>query len=175
MCTATSASQKSLSGCYRRLTECLFMHFCRQGCATSCCTTSKLKGRCHCTFGRKRLFLLTTARAFLDANWRWVWGGIRRSSGLGRHTSRSTQLAHAWNASPRMHSKTSTHVYILMTIGTTMNGVVFTRKRRECSPEGMAHHRRKFSMFEDGFNRRWKDECTVFGRWLTFDESHVVG
>jgi len=30
-------------------------------------------------------------------------------------------------------------------------------------------------MFEDGFNRRWKDECTIFGRWLTFVESRVVG
>jgi len=44
----------------------------------------------------------------------------------------------------------------------------------KCSPEGTAHHRRKFSMFEDGFNRRWK-ECVIFGCWLTFNESRVAG
>jgi hypothetical protein len=45
---------------------------------------------------------------------------------------------------------------------------------KKCSLEGTAHHRRKFSMFEDGFNRRWK-ECVIFGRWLTFDKSRVAG
>ena len=64
MCMATSASQKSLSGCYRPLTACLFMNFCRQGCSTSCCTTSKLKGGHHCTIRRKRLFLMMPLRAF---------------------------------------------------------------------------------------------------------------
>ena len=43
-----------------------------------------------------------------------------------------------------------------------------------CSPDGTAHHRRKFSMFKDGFNTRWK-ECVEFGKWLTFDESRVAG
>lgn len=32
-------------------------------------------------------------------------------------------------------------------------GDVYT-DRKKCSPEGTAHHRRKFSMFEDGFSRR---------------------
>ena len=63
---------KSLSGCYRRLMVCLFMIFYRQGCATLCCTTSKLKGGCQSTIGRKRLFLLMTLRTFLDANWSGV-------------------------------------------------------------------------------------------------------
>ena len=45
---------------------------------------------------------------------------------------------------------------------------------KKCSPEGTAKHRQKFSMFEDGFNRRWK-ECTTFGRWLTFNDSRVAG
>ncbi len=47
---------------------------------------------------------------------------------------------------------------------------------KKCSPEGTAKHRQKFSMYmyEDGFNRQWK-ECLIFGRWLTFDESHVAG
>ena len=45
---------------------------------------------------------------------------------------------------------------------------------KKCSPEGTAKHRQKFSMLEDGFNRRWK-ECTTFRRWPTFDESHVAG
>jgi hypothetical protein len=42
-----------------------------------------------------------------------------------------------------------------------------------CSPDGTAHHRRKFLMFKDGFNTRWK-ECVEFGKWLTFDESRVA-
>jgi hypothetical protein len=46
--------------------------------------------------------------------------------------------------------------------------------QKRCSPDGMVHHRQKFSMFKDGFNRRWK-ECVMFGRWLTFNESHVAG
>jgi hypothetical protein len=46
--------------------------------------------------------------------------------------------------------------------------------QKRCSPDGMVHHRQKFSMFEDGFNPRWK-EFVMFGRWLTFDESHVAG
>ena len=46
--------------------------------------------------------------------------------------------------------------------------------RKTCSPDGTAHHRQKFSMFEDGFNIRWK-ECVEFGKWLTFDESRVAG
>jgi hypothetical protein len=37
---------------------------------------------------------------------------------------------------------------------------------KTCSLEGTAKHRQKFSMFEESFNRRWK-ECTIFGRWLT--------
>jgi hypothetical protein len=45
---------------------------------------------------------------------------------------------------------------------------------KKCSPEGTAKHGQKFSMFKDGFNRRWK-ECTTFGRWLTFNKSRVVG
>jgi hypothetical protein len=45
---------------------------------------------------------------------------------------------------------------------------------KKCSPEGTAKHCQKFSVFEDGFNRQWK-ECTIFGRWLTFDESRVAG
>jgi hypothetical protein len=32
-------------------------------------------------------------------------------------------------------------------------GDVYTDEKK-CSPEGTAHHRRKFSMFEDGFSRR---------------------
>jgi hypothetical protein len=46
--------------------------------------------------------------------------------------------------------------------------------KRVTSPNDTAHHRRKFAMFEDGFNRRWK-ECVQFGRWVTFDESRVAG
>jgi hypothetical protein len=36
------------------------------------------------------------------------------------------------------------------------------------------HHCQKFSVFKDGFNRRWK-ECLILGRWLTFDKSRVAG
>ena len=63
-----------------------------------------------------------------------------------------------------------------MTIGTTMDGVMSNvyANEKKCSPEGTAHHRRKFFMFKDGFNRRWK-ECVMFGRWLTFDTSRVAG
>jgi len=46
--------------------------------------------------------------------------------------------------------------------------------RKKCSPDGTAHHRQKFSMFEDGFNIWWK-ECVEFRKWLTFDESRVTG
>ena len=46
--------------------------------------------------------------------------------------------------------------------------------RKTCSPDGTAHHRQKFLMFKDGFNIWWK-ECVEFGKWLTFDESHVAG
>ena len=46
--------------------------------------------------------------------------------------------------------------------------------RKTSSPDGTAHHRQKFSMFEDSFNIRWK-ECVEFGKWLTFDESRVAG
>jgi hypothetical protein len=42
------------------------------------------------------------------------------------------------------------------------------------SPDDTAHHSRKFSMFEDGFNHQWK-ECIQFGRWVMFNESRVVG
>ena len=52
-------------------------------------------------------------------------------------------------------------------------GDVYADKKK-CSPEGTTHHSRKFSMFEDGFNRWWK-ECVIFGRWLTFDKSRVTG
>ena len=45
--------------------------------------------------------------------------------------------------------------------------------KKKCSPEGTAHHRRKFSMFKDGSNRWWK-ECLIFGCWLTFDKSRVA-
>ena len=46
--------------------------------------------------------------------------------------------------------------------------------QKRCSPNGMARHHQKFSMFEDGFNHRWK-ECVTFRRWLTFNASHVTG
>jgi hypothetical protein len=74
-----------------------------------------------------------------------------------------------------MRSKTSTHVYILMTIGTEDNewGDVYVDSKK-CSLEGTVKHRQKFSMFEDGFNHRW-NECTIFRRWLTFGESRVAG
>jgi hypothetical protein len=52
-------------------------------------------------------------------------------------------------------------------------GYVYADKKK-CSPDGTARHRWNFSMFEDGFNHRWK-ECVIFGRWLTFDESRVAG
>jgi hypothetical protein len=49
----------------------------------------------------------------------------------GQHAIRLTPSAHAWNACPGMRSETSTHVYILMTIGTgTTNGVMCTRTVR---------------------------------------------
>ncbi len=46
--------------------------------------------------------------------------------------------------------------------------------QKQSSPENTAHHRQKFSMFKDGFNRWWK-ECLIFRCWLTFDESRVAG
>ena len=52
-------------------------------------------------------------------------------------------------------------------------GDVYANEKK-CSPEGTTHHRRKFFMFKDGFNRRWK-ECVMFGRWPTFDKSRVAG
>ncbi len=53
-------------------------------------------------------------------------------------------------------------------------GKVYVDQKRS-SPENMVHHRQKFSVFEDSFNRRWK-ECLIFlGCWLTFDESRVAG
>ena len=59
-----------------------------------------------------------------------------------------------------------------MPIGTMMDGVMSTRTRRNAVQK--AHHCRKFSMFKDGFNSRWK-ECVILGRWPTFDKSRVVG
>jgi hypothetical protein len=46
--------------------------------------------------------------------------------------------------------------------------------QKRCSLDGTVHHCQKFSMFEEGFNRRWK-ECVMFGCWLTFNESRVAG
>ncbi len=37
------------------------------------------------------------------------------------------------------------------------------------------YHCRKFTIFKDGFNCWWKEWCPMFGRWLTFNESHVAG
>ncbi len=45
--------------------------------------------------------------------------------------------------------------------------------QKQSSPKNTAHHRQKFSVFEDGFNCRWK-KCLILGRWLTFDKSHVA-
>ncbi len=46
--------------------------------------------------------------------------------------------------------------------------------RKTCSPDSLAHHRRKFAMLEDGFNTRWM-ECVKFGQWLTLNKSCVAG
>jgi hypothetical protein len=46
--------------------------------------------------------------------------------------------------------------------------------KKVSSSDDTARHRHKFTMFEDGFNRRWK-KCIQFGRWLTFDESCIAG
>ena len=40
--------------------------------------------------------------------------------------------------------------------------------------DGTAQHRKKFSMVEDAYNRRWQ-EMVNFGKWLTADESRVAG
>ena len=42
------------------------------------------------------------------------------------------------------------------------------------APDGTAQHRKKFSMLEDAYNRRWQSIVT-FGKWLTADESRVAG
>jgi hypothetical protein len=52
-------------------------------------------------------------------------------------------------------------------------GKVYADQKRS-SPENTVHHRQKFSVFEDGFNRRWK-ECLILGRWFTFDKNCVAG
>ena len=37
-----------------------------------------------------------------------------------------------------------------------------------------AKHRRKFTVLEDAYNKRWQ-AIVKFGRWVTADESRIVG
>ena len=46
--------------------------------------------------------------------------------------------------------------------------------KKQCIPDKNIASHRKFNTFEDGFNHCWK-ECVMFGCWLTFDKSCVLG
>ncbi len=66
------------------------------------------------------------------------------------------RLGHAWRACLKMLLRTCTAVYILTTIRmltTVMNEMIITAISKMNSLEDMAHHRWKFVMFKDGFNR----------------------
>ena len=50
---------------------------------------------------------------------------------------------------------------------------IYTDAKQEPTEE-TSPHRRKFSMLEDAYNRRWQDMVN-FGKWITADESRVAG
>ena len=45
---------------------------------------------------------------------------------------------------------------------------------KEEATDTTARHRKKFSMVEDAYNRRWQ-AIVNFGKWITADESRVAG
>ena len=45
---------------------------------------------------------------------------------------------------------------------------------KEEAVDTTARHRKKFSMVEDAYNRRWQ-AMVNFGKWITADESRVAG
>ena len=45
---------------------------------------------------------------------------------------------------------------------------------REQAADTTAKHRKKLSMVEDAYNRRWQ-AMVNFGKWITADESRVAG
>ncbi|KAL3764001.1 hypothetical protein ACHAW5_000040 [Stephanodiscus triporus] len=108
---------------------------------------------------RGRSSSLMMLRAFFDANLRGVYGEIHQLNVLGRHNAFED-------------------IYICLHVDDNWDEDdewedVYTDAKKS-SPDGTAHHRRKFSLFEDGFNHWWK-ECVTFGQWLTFDKSRVAG